>query len=282
MKIIILYFISILFIQKLSCQEIELLATSEFEVIDTVIFGFKETATLGIDSALDENDILGTPYMGRKIRILQRDSVNFSCLFYFSLQDTTSIYIPEVFDSRINFRDLPIKDDNRFFEFSIGEIEATGGLLLRSTDESLTQTIERVHIHYGDCMFETSTFTLDTSIVLNQISIPAQSFLTNNQIKSITVVFRKDIETSVNNPIVEEIFVYPNPTQDRVYLNSLDLNRNDLSVYIYDISGKMVQIQKLTGNNFSVINLSNGFYSFVIKSDSNTYYKIGKFVIRKN
>src|SRR3972149_6620806 len=69
---------------------------------DTVIFGLRGDATLGIDSALGEKNIHGVPYDSLEIRAIQRDSGEYHCMR--TLHGGQPIYAPENTDSKIDFR----------------------------------------------------------------------------------------------------------------------------------------------------------------------------------
>lgn len=60
------------------------------------------------------------------------------------------------------------------------------------------------------------------------------------------------------------VFLYPNPASDTVFIQS----KNEASITIYDISGRLVALQKsITANGMDVSNLSKGIYVAQITSD---------------
>ena len=63
---------------------------------DTIKFGFVQNSTLGEDVSLGEKNLFMTPVNGYEGRILQRDSINFSCGSEFDIPD---VYFPDSFDS---------------------------------------------------------------------------------------------------------------------------------------------------------------------------------------
>ena len=109
------YFILTTFLFSLSVssfgQGFKLVGLNEnFERVDSVIFGFADNATLGVDALLGEVNIFNRPTPAYDMRVVQRDSTNFSCstTFVYDIQgnivDTAKHYFPTNFDSKINFR----------------------------------------------------------------------------------------------------------------------------------------------------------------------------------
>lgn len=84
-----------------------------------------------------------------------------------------------------------------------------------------------------------------------------------------------------DNNISLEVVAYPNPTQDKVQLQIIDLNTQDLSYQIYDLAGKKLLDQKITT---STSDLDLGSYAdgtYVLKvMDANV--EIRSFKIVKN
>lgn len=63
------------------------------------------------------------------------------------------------------------------------------------------------------------------------------------------------------------VFLYPNPASDRVFIQS----KNEATVTIYDISGRLVASQKsITSNGMDVSSLSKGIYVAQITSEEKT------------
>ena len=60
-------------------QGLTIVATAENGKKDTVTFGYKSNASLGVDTALWEKNIFGQPLSEVDVRVVQRDSLNFSC-----------------------------------------------------------------------------------------------------------------------------------------------------------------------------------------------------------
>ena len=72
---------------------------------DTVYFGYKPMATIGLDSLLGEKNIYNTSWNQFEMRVLQRTRDNFSCAYKISFpKDTIPVYFSQSFDSKRNYR----------------------------------------------------------------------------------------------------------------------------------------------------------------------------------
>jgi N-acetylneuraminic acid mutarotase len=63
-----------------------------------------------------------------------------------------------------------------------------------------------------------------------------------------------------------EIKVYPNPTEESLSINGLNLS-NTVSLEVFDSSGKAVKSGELNGNSFDVSELNSGLYFMTIKEN---------------
>jgi hypothetical protein len=85
--------------------------------------------------------------------------------------------------------------------------------------------------------------------------------------------------------VIANFIVYPNPTNGTIYFSASNMNIDDYTVTIYDVTGKVIY-QKVYGNGSTEINtinldLSNGVYLMQLKDNStNDNYK-QKIVIQK-
>lgn len=71
---------------------------------DSVWLGINNNSTLGIDSSLGEKNIFGTPFKDLDIRLIQRDSASFNCLYPFGTGNSSPIFFPLNIDSKSDFR----------------------------------------------------------------------------------------------------------------------------------------------------------------------------------
>ena len=63
----------------------------------------------------------------------------------------------------------------------------------------------------------------------------------------------------MENSFVNDLVIYPNPTNDVLNLNSTD-NLNDAIYTVFDINGKRVLNSKLTSSTIDVSQLASGNY----------------------
>jgi hypothetical protein len=92
----------------------------------------------------------------------------------------------------------------------------------------------------------------------------------------------------VEVPEIEEleanVSIYPNPASDKMYIDFGELRTKKVSIELYDIVGKKVQLD-ITNNNYNnkyeidLNNCSNGFYLVNINVDGNQITK--KVLIQK-
>lgn len=281
MKYIYFFSLFFCFTAIISAQEVELLAVTQFEVLDTVRFGYNTNASIEIDDNFDENDVSGLPWLGKKLRIYQRDSTDFNCLYDITETDTTEIYFDVNFDSRVNLRGLPVTANNRFFEVEVNGIgiDEEGGLILRSSTESLTELIEKIIVHYGECLFESSIFPLDSSFVLNEINIPVQSTITNNYIRGITIAFRGVSTQTIDVKNSKTLLCFPNPVTEVLNYELPDGFVEDRSlIKVYNSVGQLVLTTTTNSNQLNVNRLTAGIYHLIINDSDNAEVVIGKFV----
>ncbi|MEP7196502.1 MAG: T9SS type A sorting domain-containing protein [Saprospiraceae bacterium] len=81
--------------------------------IDTVIFGFSNGASLGIDPSYGEENIKDKPTDSLELRVVQRSKLNHNCLVDTS---NNNIYFPEDLELRKDIRSLNSKGNECYFE----------------------------------------------------------------------------------------------------------------------------------------------------------------------
>ena len=91
-------------------------------------------------------------------------------------------------------------------------------------------------------------------------------FLTNNN-------FTGDIIDNTKNVLPHQFEFYPNPVQDRIYLESID---QDFQYQIYNLQGQQIQ-QGVYRENIEVARLSSGIYFLQLSKEGELYQAI-KFV----
>jgi hypothetical protein len=80
---------------------------------------------------------------------------------------------------------------------------------------------------------------------------------------------------SLENSLTNELFIYPNPAKDVLYINSLELNTNMIYT-IFDITGKRIMNSKLKEPSIDISKLSPGNY--ILRIVSGASIKSQKFI----
>ena len=86
---------------------------------------------------------------------------------------------------------------------------------------------------------------------------------------TITVYPVDGCELSINNNDFDQIFIYPNPTENMVFIEGLNEN---FEVYVHDIFGKLV-MTKINQKEIDITGLSSGNYIFKLISGENLTIK---------
>lgn len=76
----------------------------------------------------------------------------------------------------------------------------------------------------------------------------------------------------------QEINIFPNPANESVQFSS---NLNSFIVEVYDLTGKLLINETISGQPLSVVNLSNGVYILKFRSANGDYFSSKKLVISK-
>ncbi|WMI69098.1 FG-GAP-like repeat-containing protein [Mangrovimonas sp. YM274] len=90
-----------------------------------------------------------------------------------------------------------------------------------------------------------------------------------------SLVIQESQTLSLEDSIVDNLIIYPNPTKDLLHLSSM--SQLDNTVYtVFDLQGKRVLNAKLTSNTIDVSNLANGNY--ILRLVNNRSIKTQKFI----
>jgi hypothetical protein len=258
MKITYLIIILFSFSPNLFGQGYKLVAIAGNGKKDSVRFGFRDNATMGIDANLGEVNISNQPSSEVDIRVVQRDSVNFSCTYTFVRRtaDTIKHFFPINFDSKVNYRK---KSDtsfiNRIFEVkfltkNIVDIELwaeplTSGSVLDSFGFFIDSCLKKVNL---------------VSIDLNStypIKIRGGSIFSN-----LIFVFKKGFILPNEENFNKRVTVYPNPCKNQLNIDVSTQNQVK-NIVIFDIFGR--EILKKEGDygehiDLDVSSLNRGTY----------------------
>lgn len=233
-------------------QGFTIIGTADNGKTDTVSFGYKTNATLGIDPALGEVNLFGQPAKEVDMRVVQRDSLNFSCTYTFSpvfRDDTFKHFFPIKFDSKTNFRNrTDTSFINRIFEVKF-----------------FTKNIKKISISSwrepnlpNVAIWDSLDFFIDTCL-----SKPNQNFasyswgptssdpvrlLATNYFANFLIVFKKGTLTSYkDSKAAVNIRIFPNPVSDRLTVDNIG-DAKIQEIKLFDILGRQVLSQK---TNFS-------------------------------
>lgn len=255
-----------LFISNVSGQELILISFSGTTIIDTVRFGFRQDATVGIDFGIGESNIINTPISSKELRVLQRDSLNFNCAYQYFINNNgvpvnNPFFIQPVFDSKVNFRNFPVEDENKFFEVGVYGDFSNGGLILFSTNSKpINEIIDTIYSEFGGCQVEPYPTTLPNGFPLSQINISTFAPQTNRHLVNLLFSFRKDLVSSNSWPTVQAqtLKLLPNPASNFVNIEYGEEQRQ-YPVQIVNLSG-LVLLKGISNTQVNVSGLPNGIY----------------------
>ena len=104
--------------------------------------------------------------------------------------------------------------------------------------------------------------------------------VTRDRVPKLSYYVVQEIYEATSLSVQEESFnisIYPNPVSDG-FLNIINPSNEPLNTSIYDMKGRKVNSQQIIFDSINISDLSNGFYSLVIKSGERT--KVKKIVVK--
>jgi len=249
---------------------IRLFVTDSYNRKDTVEFGLKNTATLGIDSSFGEQDIYGQPWDSLDMRIIQRDSISHHCLTESHWPGNSTA--PELYYP-IN-RDLKV--DIRPFLGQFGTIYMNFEILIKSANPPITITTDFSEIAWNMYenwsalhLLDTSCNTVETKPI--HFSDYNDTIYTSNDTLT-TLVAEFQHEVSVGEIKGNNIKIYPNPAQSEVKIVA-DI---PTMAKLYDIVG--TKINECEGNNMSIDELKTGLYIIRIFDKNGNHLRTEKLI----
>jgi hypothetical protein len=151
--------------------------------------------------------------------------------------------------------------------FIVSSIERfISGAIIEINDQELETNI------LGEATIELEDGTYDYSILLEGFSILTSSLTISGEDKTENVLI---VTTGVEELLIEEINVYPNPVTDRLILEKV---QNVKSISVRNITGRTIDIINPNGSDkiyYNTSNLASGMYLFCIE------YADGKSTVRK-
>jgi hypothetical protein len=238
---------------------------------DSVSLGFSDNASIGIDPQLGEVDISNQMPRTVDIRVVQRDSIGFSCTYTFSPDhiDTFKYYFPVKFDSKINLRS---RRDTSFIN-RIFEVKFLTKNVKTILFYPLIQNQSPNNFNNNDWLFVDSclnkinlaSFSIDPRDPTASAPMTASSYISN-----LIFVFRPSFLSNSKEVTNTKIRVYPNPFSDIVIVENIDIGKVK-EVRLYDILGGVVLQQKIVGYQSLELHLSylnRGTYLLVLYDDT--------------
>ncbi len=277
MKKIILHLIFLVVLQQIGfAQYLKIVATDIDYVSDTVVIQYNNNATIGLDPSKGEVDLTNIPITTEKyLRIRQRDSAHFSCLYQL-YQDSVGyqpIYFPVSFDSRINKR-KPIANNlaNRSFEINCGDRDVY--YILMYSNQNIKDIIERI-----DVITECSPVTRDQLWAAAGTYCGATSLTT--KISGLHITFKNSIFTATDDVIntENELNLTSNVVSHEIVVKS---EKSDGVLYVLNSLGQQVlpleTFERETPKSINVQQLPQGIYFVAAKSADGRQLKPSKFI----
>lgn len=223
------------------------------QIGDTVQFGYRSNAQIGLDTILGEKNINSLPWSNSEIRILQRNKSNFSCSYQINIgKDTIPIYYSQVFDSKKNFRSTnDTSYTNRLFE--VVTTASTSSTWRIIPDRPMNQILDSMIVFADSCL----------DIHHSRINFKDNSFreyvYNTAGLKFLLFIFKKGVLTQnydIAHILKEKERVYPNPFLNQIAISNFGSNRIK-TIRIYDILGREVFSKKDDFGEQIELNLSH-------------------------
>jgi hypothetical protein len=256
-------------------QGFKIVAVSNNNRVDSVTLGFVENASIGIDTGLGEANIFNQPAQTFDMRVIQRDSINFSCTYTFWLNanntyDTLKHFFPVKFDSKMNFRS---KRDTSFIN-RLFEIKFFSKNIKRlfvyplNPNQFLDYSTPNLFRYYLDsCLGKPQPITYvwnpsNPTIYSDEIA--------STPISNIVILFPKGFLLDSKETINTKPRVYPNPASDVLTIDNIEVGKVK-ALRLFDILGREVLNQKVEGSEsvqLNVSQLSRGTYLLTLYNDA--------------
>lgn len=195
---------------------------------DTIIFGLNDVSTLGTDTSFGELNIFGTSFDSIDIRVIQRDSANFNCNYYYQ-----NLYFPDNIDSKIDLRPFGLFGSlNNNFEFFIYAIHYP--VTVRADfSEIQFNFLEGYSMIY---LLDSNCNEMDNKPIYYNTTNDLLFILTDSSFNTLLVNFQHEVGIDEKNSL-NTITIYPNPTQNQFTVSGITENS---SIIVTDVFGKVV------------------------------------------
>ncbi len=245
-------------------DSISIIAVDNIGNTDTVVFGFADNATVGIDTVLGEKDISSIPLADLDIRLIQRDTIT----EIFQEWDTgkyDTIWIHGCSGLIKPFSEnIDLKND---FRLRTGMMDEHFILMVHGTNYPITVKVIKLWTDYTYipyCIYDDNLYT----ILNGNIHHSATIVTIENGEQPTLISFRPWVILNVNQqPKINKIKVYPNPGTDLIKIR---LNQQPQE-------SRILQINNVYGVLTDAIMIENEEHLLDISS-----YPSGIYFIRDN
>jgi hypothetical protein len=220
--------------------------------------GFKENATLQIDSLFGEIDISNNIDNFSGIYQNQSADSNYNCLN--NWYNGNEIYFSSTFKSIKNFRSFKSSDEI-FFESILHNSDSINfiSISMENSSQSLNEVLDYLHFNYNNCRISSIILFENLSATFHELIIPLFD-QQGNKLTSINTKFKDDFISNVNNFEISKLKIYPNPTNGQLTVDSL---QDGETLKIYSIFGEFVNKTSIYSNKLDVSYLQDGVYILV-------------------
>ena len=280
-KFILFLMLSSLSINQVNSQTVIFLGyeSESFIPVDTVVFGFANNATVGIDEALGEVDITDHPSDSFDLRVIQRTAEDFECLYD---ENAEPVYFSSSFESKINVRPIvPDSEEDNSLYFEVVNYSSkifTGGfdILLVDYKRDISDPLDEYFMGFQpsfDCDSDNNSFLGfnlfgDTPDPLFSLLVFPKPFGTENWYTHFYFKLERDITTNTSDFALPSYKVYPNPANE--FINLEGYQNEEVSYELYNIQGQLVKQGNLltTQTTININDLTAGSYVVKILTDS--------------
>ncbi len=270
----------LLFYSKINSQTIMFLGYTSGEIVpvDTVVFGFANNATIGIDETLGEVDITDHPIDSFDLRVIQRTAEDFECLYD---ENAEPVHFPTSFESKVNLRPIipdSEEENSLYFEVINYSYNFTGGydIVLVDYVRNITDPADQYfmsisssfdchpdnNMFLGSNLFAGSPFPLISLTVLPKPLSSDDDWYTHFYFK-----LERDITTNTDEPSLPSYKIYPNPADE--FVNLEKYNYGNSSYELYNIQGQLVKQGEFSSVQTKVNTADLPAGSYIVKILSN-------------
>lgn len=264
---------------------------------DTVTLGYDALASGGIDSDFGEVDIVGQPWsesldvrignvvyhggspwdgVGGEWCLQPDDSVLFDCTIDTNTHLLKEQILPSVCLSNNNGSSEIRRATIQFYTPSFPVIVRWDKTLFNNTCNGSIFMGNSDHYNWdsGNVVFLSSTDSLvfndiGDSLKIDNIEIPLPVYYSiNKKVAVLQFEFRKTNTLGIQDLIVDNNVVFPNPIKNYEYLH-VNLDGN---FAITDFAGRTIQTGKIENRKIFISSIKEGLYLLKVQTTSNTHY----------